>query len=199
MKSIVTITEDNVKKYQSYLKMKQRLSKMSRNALITAIVLGVLTACANPLGMLFFVDNITGFMIFGDIFFVLPSMELAIFGIATISLRVKQKLCKKEFSKKYPDVNMNLSEHYIEKLLLEYNYNLKHKPNKLENRNDHNIINDDTGSKSGVLVPDDNDTCLSCHDSQYWQNIKNYWLGEISRQHNTCVETHKEKKLGAKK
>lgn len=193
MKSIVTITEDNEKKYRSYLKMKQRLSNMSRNTLVTEMILGVVTVFANLFGILLFADSITGFMLFGDIFFILPATELAIFGVATISLRIKQKIYEKEFSKKYPDVNMNLSEHYIEKLLLEYDYNLNNQTDEQKN-NDDKYTSDD---KTGDLTT--NSTHLTCDDSEYWQNIKNYWLKEISKQRNTCVEKNKEKKIGTKK
>ena len=194
MKSIVTITEDNEKKYRSYLKMKQRLSKMSRNTLVTEMVLGAVVMFANLFAILLFADSITGFMVLGDIFFVLPAMELTIFGVSTISLRVKQRLYEKQFNKKYPDINMNLSEHYIEKLLLEYDYNLNNKTNELKNNDDNNIIEskpEDLTTNSG--------TRLTCGDSEYWQNIKNYWLKEISKQRNADVEKNKEKKLGTKK
>ena len=194
MKSIVTITEDNEKKYRSYLKMKQRLSKMSRNTLVTEMVLGIVAVFANLFAIILFADSITGFMALGDIFFVLPAMELTIFGVSTISLRVKQRLYEKQFNKKYPDINMNLSEHYIEKLLLEYDYNLNNKDNELKNNDDNNIIE----SKPEDLTTNSS-TRLTCGDSEYRQNIKNYWLKEISKQRNADVEKNKEKKLGTKK
>lgn len=194
MKSIVTITEDNEKKYRSYLKMKQRLSKMSRNTLVTEMVLGTVAVFANLFAIILFADSITGFMALGDIFFVLPAMELTIFGVSTISLRVKQRLYEKQFNKKYPDINMNLSEHYIEKLLLEYDYNLNNKDNELKNNDDNNIIE----SKPEDLTTNSS-TRLTCGDSEYRQNIKNYWLKEISKQRNADVEKNKEKKLGTKK
>ncbi len=194
MKSIVTITEDNEKNYRSYLKMKQRLSKMSRNTLVTEMVLGAVVMFANLFAILLFAGSITGFMVLGDIFFVLPAMELTVFGVSTISLRVKQKLYEKQFSKKYPDINMNLSEHYIEKLLLEYDYNLNNKTNELKNNDDNNIIE----SKPEDLTTNSS-TRLTCGDSEYWQNIKNYWLKEISKQRNADIEKNKEKKLGTKK
>ncbi len=194
MKSIVTITEDNEKKYRSYLKMKQRLSKMSRNTLVTEMVLGTVAVFANLFAIILFADSITGFMALGDIFFVLPAMELTIFGVSTISLRVKQRLYEKQFNKKYPDINMNLSEHYIEKLLLEYDYNLNNKANELKNNDDNNIIE----SKPEDLTTNSS-TRLTCGDSEYRQNIKNYWLKEISKQRNADVEKNKEKKLGTKK
>ena len=194
MKSIVTITEDNEKKYRSYLKMKQRLSKMSRNTLVTEMVLGTVAVFANLFAIILFADSITGFMALGDIFFVLPAMELTIFGVSTISLRVKQRLYEKQFNKKYPDINMNLSEHYIEKLLLEYDYNLNNKDNELKNNDDNNFIE----SKPEDLTTNSS-TRLTCGDSEYRQNIKNYWLKEISKQRNADVEKNKEKKLGTKK
>lgn len=186
MKSSLEITSENKNDYRAYIGMKQRLSKMSKNVITTLPVVGVASLILDIMFLIVFAKFLTVGFVLKNIFLTIPLMELTMCTTTLLGLKVRQEMCIRKFKKKYPYINTEFNEVYVERKIAEYEkyYEAKTAPA--------NGVSTRVIRERNKITGEVKERTVFEADWEFMDRVKDFWLYEVNNQR----EKNKQKKLG---